>query len=303
MNSGVRNAMLWFQASRPFSFTASITPVLIAAAWAWRSEFPVRWILFPLFLLCALLLHAATNLISDYVDYTKGVDREDTFGSSGVLVRNQLKPEAVRAGAYGVYGAALVIGLVIVSYRGWGLFVLGLLGMAGGFFYTVSPVGYKYHALGDIGVFLFMGVLLVAGAFWALTGVLPVSTILVSVPVSFLVAAILFANNVRDIKHDQDAGVRTLAGRLGFRRAKKLYYALLGAPYAAVLVLVATRIVSPWALAVFFSLPKALRNCADMRGGIEGKPETVATLDVQSAQLHLVFGLLFAAALAWGGPG
>lgn len=292
---------VWFQASRPFSFTASITPVFIGAAWAAKSSWPVSWFLLPVFLVCVVLIHAATNLISDYVDFKKGVDREYTFGSSGVLVQGLLMPGQVRKAAYVLFAVALALGLCIVAQRGWGMLLFGILGLMGGYFYTVGPVGYKYRALGDIFVFLFMGVFIVVGAFWALTGVVAADSVLISLPISCLVAAILYANNVRDIKHDQEAGVHTLAGRLGFSVAKKVYYILVFGAYGIVAVLVMLRITSPWTLAVVLSLPKALGNFSIMKAAVSGKPGMIATLDVQTAQLHLVFGVLFAAALAWGG--
>lgn len=292
---------VWFEAIRPFSLTASVTPVLIGAAQASRSGQVVAWGLFPVFLLCAFLFHAATNLISDHVDYKKSVDRIYTYGSSGVLVQRKLRPEEVKTAAYALYAIGFLLGLFIVAERGWGLLLLGLAGMAGGYFYTVSPVGYKYRAFGDLGVFLFMGVLLVAGVFWALTGVISFSSFLVSLPISLLVTAILYANNVRDIKHDQEAGVLTLAGRLGFIRAKKLYYFFILAAYAVTVCLVFGRVVPLGTLAVFLTLPKAWQNISRMRSAQEGRPDMIATLDAQTAQLHLMFGLIFSAILTWTG--
>lgn len=291
---------VWIRAVRPFSFTASVTPVLIGAAWASRSGYPVVWFLFPVFLFCALLLHAATNLTSDYSDFKKGVDRADTFGSVRVLVRGELKAEEIRKGALFLFAVAFILGLVIVAVRGWGLLVLGLAGIAGGIFYTVSPVGYKYHALGDAGVFLFMGVLLVAGSSWALTGVFSGSSVLISLPISFLVTAILYANNTRDIKGDKDTGVVTLAGRMGFCWARRLYSLLILAAYVSVVGLVLLRVTSFWVLVVLAAWPMAWRNINKMRRASEQEPQRIATLDAETAQTHLVFGLLFVAALAWG---
>jgi 1,4-dihydroxy-2-naphthoate octaprenyltransferase len=115
---------VWFQATRPFSFTASITPVLIGAALAMRSPLPVTWILFPVFLICALLIHAATNLISDYEDFRKGVDRAYTYGSSGVLVGGLLEPKQVKNAAYALFAAAFALrtagwGSFYLAWRGW----------------------------------------------------------------------------------------------------------------------------------------------------------------------------------------
>jgi 1,4-dihydroxy-2-naphthoate polyprenyltransferase len=113
---------LWLRTTRPFSFTASITPVIIGASLAHQSNMPVQWHLLPLFLICALLLHAATNLISDYSDYKKGVDREYTLGSSGVLAHGLLTAQAVKVGANVLYAVAFILGLsIVVRYLGAGI--------------------------------------------------------------------------------------------------------------------------------------------------------------------------------------
>ena len=77
---------IWFQAMRPFSLTASVLPVVIGAVLAATFEGPVEWPLFPLIIACSLLFHIGTNMVSDYFDYTRGVDRDETFGSSRVLI-------------------------------------------------------------------------------------------------------------------------------------------------------------------------------------------------------------------------
>lgn len=287
---------IWLQATRPFSFTASITPVVIGAAWAIHAS-SVNWLLFPLFLVCAVLIHAATNLISDYEDFRKGVDHAYTYGSSGVLVQGLLRPAQVKKAAYVLFAAASILMFIIVAHRGVAILLFGLAGMAGGYFYTVAPLGYKYRALGEICVFIFMGVMLVVGAYWAMSGAVSFASVLVSLPISCLVAAILSANNVRDITHDLEAGVLTVAGRVGFGKAKAIYYALVLAAYVVVIGLVLGAVVTPWALVTFLSFPKAIGNLKKMRLSRKGAPETIATLDVETAQLHLVFGILFAVAI------
>jgi 1,4-dihydroxy-2-naphthoate polyprenyltransferase len=148
-----------------------------------------------------------------------------------------------------------------------------------------------------------MGVMLVVGAYWAMSGEVSYVPVLVSLPISCLVAAILYANNVRDITHDLKAGVRTVAGRVSFGTAKAIYYALVYAAYVIVIGLVLGALVTPWALGTLLSLPKAMINLKKMRVSREGEPGTLSTLDVETAQLHLIFGMIFAVAIALGGGG
>ena len=229
-----KDLAVWGRAVRPFSFTASVTPVLLGGALAFERNVTGNWVALPLFLLCAVIFHAATNLISDHADFVKGVDKDYTYGSSGVLVEGLLTPQQVRTGAHLLFAAGFVLGLTLVALRGLPILILGLIGIAGGYTYTGRPVGYKYLALGDALVFILMGVLLVVGSDYALSGDLSFRTLMVSLPVSALVTAILHANNLRDIRHDAEAGVRTLAGILGESNAKGLYVVLIAFSYFSV---------------------------------------------------------------------
>jgi len=287
-----RDLRVWFQAARPFSFTASVTPVLLGGVLALGRGETVAWFALPLFLICAVIFHAATNLISDYTDFKKGVDKDYTFGSSGVLVAGLLSPEQVKKGAHVLFGVGFLLGLVLVALRGVPILVLGMIGIAGGYTYTGRPIGYKYFALGDVLVFILMGVLLVVGADYALTGGISFRTFIVSLPISALVTAILHANNLRDIQHDSEAGVKTLAGLLGEERAKMVYVLLIGFAYLSVFFMTMTGILSLWSFLVFLSLPLAAANVKMIRKGRVDQPSRLATADVNTAQLHLAFGLL-----------
>lgn len=291
---------VWLRAVRPFSFTASVTPVLVGAALALSFPGDVAWFTLPVFLICAVIFHAATNLINDYYDYINGVDQEHTFGSSGVLVAHLLSPRQVRYGAYALFGAGFILGLTLVFVRGLPILILGLIGILGGYFYTARPVGYKYVALGDLLVFILMGVLLVVGSYLALTGRYELRVFLVSLPIASLVTAILAANNLRDLLYDSKAGVKTLAGVLGYEGGKWHYYGLTVFAYLSVLVMIVTKTLTVWGLLVLLSLPLAVKNMGEMRRGRADHPQGIAFLDVETAKLHLLFGLLLTAAVVLG---
>ena len=291
---------VWLQAMRAFSFTASIIPVLIGAAWALQTTYPVRWGVLPLFVLSALLIHAGTNLISDYYDFKKGVDKDYTFGSSGVLTSDQLTPEQIKKGAWLMFGLAFVIGLGIVFLRGWPIFILGVLGIMAGWFYTANPVGYKYVGFGDLFVALFMGVLLVMGSHFALTGIMDLTALWISLPISLLVIAILHGNNVRDIQHDAEAGIKTMAIALGHRKSQYYYYALVAGAYILVGIMIVSGLLSGWSCLVALSFPLAFRNIKMMRSSVPDQPKDIAMMDIVTAQLHLAFGLLFIGSICLG---
>lgn len=291
---------VWFQAARPFSLTASILPVVIGAVLAGTVEGPVDWPLFPLIVVCSLLFHIATNMVSDYFDYRRGVDRDETFGGSRVLVEGLMTPKQLMAAGILLFVVGFSLGLLLVAVRGWPIFILGVIGLLGGWFYTGGPVAYKYVALGDLLVFILMGPLMVIGSYFALTGSFNLTVLYASLPVGCLVAAILHANNLRDIPYDACANIKTMAMVLGLPTAKAIYVGLVAGAYLIVLVMVLVKQITPLALIVLLTLPLAVRNVKAVLASVPGKPESIATGDVMSAQLHLTFCALFGLAIFIG---
>jgi 1,4-dihydroxy-2-naphthoate polyprenyltransferase len=282
----------WLQAVRVFSFPATLIPLFVGAAMSAEQPGPVAWRLFPAALLSALLLHAATNVIGEYFDFKKGVDRSDTLGSSRVLVDRLLTPKEALHEGYLLFAAAFLTGLVLVANRGLPMLIFGAAGILGGYFYSAPPIGYKYRGLGDPGVFLLMGPLMVAGTYVALTGSCNLKVIMASVPVGCLASAILCANNLRDIKSDRAADSVTLEGSLGFARAKWVYIILTGSAYVSVAWMALAGWLPALSLLVFLSLPAFIGNLSTLASARSGNPEKIAVLDIQTAKLHLLFGII-----------
>ncbi|UCD38851.1 MAG: 1,4-dihydroxy-2-naphthoate octaprenyltransferase [Fidelibacterota bacterium] len=291
---------IWLQAVRPFSYTAHIVPIVVGAMLALYYEGQVMWALFPVVVVCSLLFHTGTNLLNDYFDYRKGVDQDYTYGSSKVVFEGLLTARQVMAGGWVAYIIGIALGFILIWVRGLPMFYLGLVGFLGGVFYTAGPIAYKYHALGDFLVFALMGPLMVIGSYFALTGSYEVSILYVSLPVGFLVAAILASNNYRDIAHDTQAGIKTFASVLGPAGAKVEYFVLVLGAYLAIVLMVVYQVVELWALLVFVSLPSAWKNLTAVRSNRPGEVEAVALIDQQTAQVHLQFGILLVVGLILG---
>ena len=292
---------IWLQALRAYSFPASVVPVLVGAVLALDLGDRVSWGLLPVVLACSVLFHAGTNVINDYFDFVRGVDKDDTYnGSSGVLTKGLLRlPEVF---VYGVilFGAGVSLGLVLLYYRGLPMLLLGVVGLLGGYLYTGGPKGYKYLALGDVLVFLLMGPLMVVGTYYALTGGMTVTVFLASLPVGSLVAAIMAVNNHRDAAADQEAEVKTLSNVIGFRASRIENLLLPVSAYLFVALMALFGVLSAWTLLVFLSLPLALANLRDIKNSGEESAHELSYLVVRSAQLHMVFGVLLSAGIVAG---
>lgn len=292
VNTPPYSAKAWVQVFRPFSYTASVIPVLLGAALAVYMEQSAQWGLFPLVVLASVLLQAGTNLVNEFFDYKKGVDRPETYGSSRVLVEKLLDPRHVLAVGIGCFAMTAAIGLIFIALCGWPIFVIGVIGLLGGFFYTAAPVAYKYWGLGDLFVFCLMGPLMVIGSFFVLTGGYHLHVLLISLPVGFLVAAILSGNNLRDIFHDTQANIRTVSTILGHRRARWEYAGLILAAYVATLTMIGFQVLPLWSLLTLLTIPAAVKNIKTAMASPVDKPQTIVMLDAKTAQLHLPFGLL-----------
>ncbi len=290
------NAKLYYQATRPFSFTASVVPVVAGTLVAAYKHF--NPLFFLLTLAGSLLIHAGTNLVNDYYDHVKGVDGPESQGPSKMIQRGLMRPRQVLSFGIACFVGGAVCGLVLVGFVGLPLLWLGLASVAAGFFYTGAPVSLAYIGLGEITVFCFMGPVMVMGAYYVQVKQWAWTPFIVALPIAFLVTAILHANNLRDIDDDRLHGKRTLATIIGRRRANWEYYLLIGATYAALIAMVAGR-VAPWpVLIALVTLPAAIK--AIRFTARTSEPRKLNLLLFRTAQLHMRFGALLAAGLAVG---
>lgn len=284
---------IWIQAVRAFSFPATMIPCLLGIMLALLiTPGASKWYLIPFIATSLILIHAASNLISDYDDYKRGVDLKESFGGSRVLPDNLLTPKQVFKGSMLLYAVAVILGSPIILERGYVILLYGLFGMLSGFFYTRRPVGFKYIALGDILFFFIYGPAIVTGTFFALTGSFNINVMYASAPIGMLVVGILHANNMRDIIHDKNANIKTLSNIFGINYAKGEYLFLIIGAYIVVFVLIIFKVLSPWSFIVLLSLPPAIKNITSIKGVQVEDSSRISMLDVQTAQLTLLFGVL-----------
>lgn len=290
----VTSPRVWLRAVRVFSFTASTTPILIGAAIAaylGAVNVPVSIVM----LLASVACHAGSNLANDYYDHKRGVDLENKLGPSGVIQSGLLTAADVRFGMIVAFVIATALGLVVVAVGGWPIFLLALAALAIAYAYTGGPIPLGYIALGEIAVFLAMGPAMVAGAAYVLTGRLTAISLLISLPVGFLVAAILHANNLRDMDVDRAAGKSTLATVLGRRGGNWEFALLITASYGALPFLLWADAGLWPALLPIVSLPVAVTLIRDVTAA--PTPEALNAGVRRSAALHFRFGLLLLAGL------
>jgi 1,4-dihydroxy-2-naphthoate octaprenyltransferase len=132
------------------------------------------------------------------------------------------------------FGLAVLAGSYLIATAGWELLLVGAASILAGVLYTGGPRPYGYEGLGEVFVFLFFGVVAVAGSYFAQTESLTLEALLLAIPVGLLASAILVVNNVRDLETDRRAGKKTLAVRMGRTRTRRLYAGMLAFAYLSV---------------------------------------------------------------------
>lgn len=284
----------WYMATRPFSFTASIVPVLVGAFLA-ADEGSFSLSLLMLVVAASVLVHAGSNLVNDYYDHVKGADAPHQLGRGGMIQRGLISPRAILIFGLVLFGVATAIGLVIVYLIGWPVLLFALPSLAAAYLYTGGPKPLAYVALGEVTVFIFMGPMIVVGSYYVQTQGISWTAFLLSVPIGLLVTAILQANNIRDISDDAKAGKRTLATFIGHKWAVREYVLLVFGAYVT-LAAIALGGLAPVGIAiVFLTLPRAIELVRIVSRRAETR--TLNSVLRRTAGLHLQFGLLVSAVL------
>ena len=278
----------WWIAIRPFSYPASIVPVLVGTAVAADERF--RPGLFVLALLGSVLIQAGTNLATDFFDFAHGVQPKATLG--GVIRRGLISAAAVHRAAFACFGVGAACGLVIVAFTGWPILAVGLASVLAGYFYTAAPFSYGRRGLGEVFVFVFMGLIMVMASYYVQVERLSWQAFLASLPVALLVADILHANNLRDIENDRARRKVTIASVIDRPAADYVYYILTFGSFLTVAGPVAAGATPVATLAVLLALPLALSAVRVLRR--EREAAALNLLVRGTARLHAAFGILLA---------
>lgn len=285
---------LWCRAVRPYAYPASIVPALLGTALAWSEGIKVRLDLALLTLIGVIAAHTAGNLINDYEDFRRGIDRPGTLGGNGLLVSGEMTLSQTLVGAFVALAVALICGVPLIIHAGWPIAALMIAGALAAMGYGFSPFGFKYRALGDFTVFMAFGVGITLGSYMVQSLTFSWKALAISIPYALWVVAILHANNTRDLGDDRDSSFKTLAGHLGDRLARRFYTTILIVAYALPVAFVIAGIAPAGVLLVFLSAPLAVRL---VRMVASYDPAFLSAAVPQTAQFSLPFGLLLTVGL------
>ena len=278
---------IWFLAARPRTLPAAIAPVLVGSALAKQLNDRFSVLAFVATALGSLLIQIGTNLANDYSDARRGADTEERLGPVRVTAGGLVPPKQVLKATWMTFALAFFVGLYLVSISGWPLLVVGLVSILAGFLYTGGPRPYGYEGLGEVFVFVFFGLVSVAGTFYVQTVTVAWEAIVLAVPVGLLSAAILMVNNVRDMDTDRKAGKRTLAVRLGRERTRLMYAVTLLVAFPLAFIPWLTGSLGPGLLLVLVALPLTVKPIKTVRTAVDGPALNACLAD--TAKLEIAF--------------
>ena len=279
-------------AARVRTLPAAIGPVLVGTALAgYQNVFhPLR---FLAALVGAIFIQVGTNLSNDYSDARRGADAEDRLGPVRITAGGLVPPRQVLLATYISFGVAVAAGAYLIAVAGWQLLLVGAASILAGVLYTGGPRPYGYEGLGEVFVFLFFGIVAVAGSYFVQVKHLEWEAFALAVPVGLVAAGILMVNNIRDVETDRRAGKRTLAVRLGRRRARELFALTIYAAYILVCVTWVFGPLTAWVMLPWLTLPVGAEIVREVRNRIDG-PSLNRAL-AQTGMLQLAFCALLAA--------
>ena len=252
---------------------------------------------FLLAMIGALSIQVAANFANDASDAVRGADPGDRVGPTRMVASGAISARQMWGATTAAIGIAVASGIGLTLLAGPMVIVIGVASIVAMLGYVGGPIPYGYRGLGEVFVFLFFGLVATGGSRFVHDGSTPGWVWLTGVPIGMLAAAILVANNLRDIDTDARVGKRTLAVLLGRRRTQRFYAGLIWGAFAVVALLAASGIAPVATLAALLALPLVprLNRIATNEEGVGLIPLLSGT-----ARLHLVFGLLLSMGIVAG---
>lgn len=299
----MRKAVIWIKAFRlrtlPLAMSATILGSFLSYA-----EGRFRWEVFILASLTTLFLQILSNLANDYGDALKGTDSEERLGplrvtQTGLVSRSRMRFMIILFVLLSLASGSLLIwsgigdGKAILYII---FFLMGLAAISAAIKYTIGKRPYGYVGLGDIMVFVFFGIIGVAGTYFLHTMDLHWSILLPAASVGLLSVGVLNLNNMRDRENDARAGKFTLVVRMGLSWAKSYHVILLGTAFLLALIYTILYFESYLQLLLLVPVPLLV---SDMKKVITNTVPVELNAELKKlAMATLLFSLFFGLGLA-----
>ncbi len=271
----------WIAGARPKTLPAAIAPVIVGTAFAGYNAQVTN---FFLALIVGLALQIGVNYANDYSDGIKGID-DDRIGPMRLVGSGAATPAAVKRAAYLSFLVAAFAGLILSARTSWFLLIIGFLAIIAAWTYTGGAKPYGYIALGEVAVFIFFGLVATLGTYYVQVNSISFEVVLASIAMGLLASALLVVNNLRDLSKDAAAEKNTLAVKLGEKRTRTLYQALLVLPFLIALGLVPTSSYFLLTIAVLPQIRSAFKVIRSATGA------ALIDLLAKTGQIQMIYAL------------
>lgn len=279
----------WVLASRPTTLAAGVAPVLVGSASAFRDSVAAV-IPFVVILVCALAIQVGVNFANDLADAHKGADTEARIGPMRTVSSGLIRPAEMKLGIVVAFGVAALGGIYLTWYAGWVIAAIGAVSIIAALGYTGGPVPYGYYGLGEVFVFIFFGLVATAGTRYVYDMSVSSAAWTGGVVMGLLAAAILQANNIRDIDTDREARKWTVAVLIGRSNARKLFVVTLFLAYFTILFGSLTGLLPPMGVIALVGVPLGIPLVQTIYRTTEG-PELISVLK-GTAQLQILTAVM-----------
>jgi 1,4-dihydroxy-2-naphthoate octaprenyltransferase len=303
-----RRLGVWRETVRWPSLTASAASVVVGVAAAFAVTGAVHWGWAILTLVAAVSLQACTNVKNDLDDQLTGADDRNRTpilgftGGSRVMQRGLATRAELLAGMLGFGLLSTAIGIYFALSGRPGVLLFGIAGLAIGWVYTGPPFRLANRGLGEFAVALAFGVGIVCGTAYVQTGTVPLLALAASIPVSILVALILFINGFQDAASDDEVAKRTAVVRLGLQRASRTYPLIAFGAGLALVAFVIARTLPLAALLGLAGFPLFAKAALVARRNFD-QPMELVPANAYTVVGHLASALALAVGLVWAGLG
>ena len=216
------------------------------------------WLLAGLITIAGLAVQCGANLINDFFEGSFKYEEPGTSVIQFLGKKRTVFDVYIFLLGLSMLGLSALIGLYLVWLSGWIMLIIGLVGVVGSYAYTGEPFVYKTKGLGVPLSFLLMGPLMTLGAWYPFARELSWYPVLLGLPLSLLVPAMMISNEMRDFSRDVKLNMGTLSTRIGSRYSKIIYLFCLSGLFILTGLYALTGLYPIVSLSVVFLLPQAV---------------------------------------------
>ncbi len=285
------------EAARPKTLPAAIAPVLVGSGLA-AGDHVFRLDALVACLVGALAIQVAANFANDASDAARGADTADRQGPARMVASGLISPRAMWTATWLAIGVAAIAGAWLIAIAGWVVAAIGIVSIAALLTYVGGPIPYGYRGFGELSVLVFFGLVATVGTRYTHDRTAPADAWWLGLVMGALAAAILVANNLRDLETDSRSGKRTLAVLIGPHRTRRLYMVLMLGPFVVIGIGAVVGVTPPATAFAVFLTPFAGPLIRTISGSTD--PGKLIAVLAGTARLQLLTGAVLAAGAAIG---